>query len=394
MCGVSSRCRDSVAILAQGYPFLDLVGDLFPGACHRTQHMPRRKISVVPHMCDHDVPLAVKVGSDFSGMEMGIVALRKLGIPYHHCFSTDNNSRCASLIQTCFRPDVLYEGIENRDPGSMAYVDVMLSSPPCQPFSSAGKSRGVCDPRGNLVKHSLRYVKRKRPRVFIMENVKRLLSQKHQGVWLKIKSALTSMKYRVHARVLNTRKHGVPQNRERLYVVAIRCDSLYRPFKWPGVVALKYTAAELPIIMPDDIAKRLPATSDVRARSMVCRAYRKCLAAKTSPSKHFVAVDVGCSDRFARYKVGLHPCLTASRAQQFGWWWSLVGRRATLPELCRCQGCDLDDFSGWCEQGITEAAMAHMVGNAMSLNVIERVLIRACWSAGLVRTKPFDRWAS
>ena len=149
-----------------------------------------------------------------------------------------------------------------------------------------------------------------------------------------------------------------------------------------------------PIIMPDDIAKRLPATSDVRARSMVCRAYRKCLAAKTSPSKHFVAVDVGCSDAFARYKVGLHPCLTASRAQQFGWWWSLVGRRATLPELCRCQGCELDDFSGWREQGITEAAMAHMVGNAMSLNVIERVLIRACWSAGLVRTKPFDRWAA
>ena len=85
--------------------------------------------------------------------------------------------------------------------------------------------------------------------------------------------------------------------------------------------------------------------------------------------------------------------MTATRAKTRGWWVSVRGRRITLKELCRFQGLVSVDIPDWQQAGISENDLCHMLGNSMSLNVCERVLCAALWSAGLTSRKLADPWA-
>ena len=89
----------------------------------------------------------------------------------------------------------------------------------------------------------------------------------------------------------------------------------------------------------------------------------------------------------------MFPCLTERRSASFGIWISSRGRRIQLDELFRLQGIDSRDVD-WEGAGVWRSQMGSMLGNAMSLNVCERVLGNLLWSAGLVRMRPVDRWAA
>ena len=109
----------------------------------------------------------------------------------------------------------------------------MLSVRPASPFHKLARG-GEKDSKGlgDLVKESLRYINKHRRRLAIMENVKHLVVR-HSAVLGKIEKALRHMQYDVYTRVLKTKEHGVPQNRERLYLVAIRVDSVKRSSSGP-----------------------------------------------------------------------------------------------------------------------------------------------------------------
>lgn len=204
---------------------------------------------------------------------------------------------------------------------------------------------------------------------------------------------MAKLGYKVFWKKINTSHWGVPHNRERLYVVAIKKSSYKRRFTWPTAVPLCYTVEDMIVPQLGDDSRRLPSkTSQPRARSLVKNAYLKCRDKKINPKARFVAVDVGCSYKFATMGTAIHPCLTATRGRSFGWWWSLVGRRASLAEFCQLQGLCMQDLPH--AATVTEGDMAHMLGNSMSLNVIERVVGASLWSAGLVVTRPEDRWCA
>ena len=205
--------------------------------------------------------------------------------------------------------------------------------------------------------------------------------------------AMVKMGYRVFWKKINTAHWGVPQNRERVYVVAIKKSSYKREFTWPKAVPLCYTVEDMIVPQLGDTSNRLPSkTSEPRARSLVKLAYLKCKNKKINMKSRFVAVDVDCSKNFATMGTSIHPCLTATRGRSFGWWWSLVGRRASLAELCQLQGVRMLDLPH--AGKVTEREMGHMLGNSMSLNVIERVVGASLWSAGLVSMQPQDRWCT
>jgi DNA (cytosine-5)-methyltransferase 1 len=105
--------------------------------------------------------------------------------------------------------------------------DIITAGFPCQPFSNAGNRRGVYDQRGELYLECLRIIEAKKPVVVLFENVKGLLSSKHQsGKKLidVIKEDLEKLGYHVNYRVVNASDYGVPQNRERMILVAFRND--------------------------------------------------------------------------------------------------------------------------------------------------------------------------
>lgn len=123
---------------------------------------------------------------------------------------------------------------ENRVPE----FDICLAGFPCQAFSLAGKRMGFKDDykgqsRGTLFFEVARICERHRPKVIFCENVKGLVQHDHGRTFKVIKGRLEEMGYNVYSKVLNSKDFGVPQNRERIYIVAFRQDVDNYAFEFP-----------------------------------------------------------------------------------------------------------------------------------------------------------------
>lgn len=116
--------------------------------------------------------------------------------------------------------------------------DICLAGFPCQAFSLAGQRKGFKDnfkgkARGTLFFDVARICALHKPKVIFCENVKGLTIHDKGRTFDIIKGTLEELGYTVHARVLNSRNFGVPQNRERIYIVAFRNDIDSTDFKFP-----------------------------------------------------------------------------------------------------------------------------------------------------------------
>ena len=125
-------------------------------------------------------------------------------------------------------------------------VDLFVGGSPCQSFSLVGKQRGLNDTRGTLFYEYARLIKEIEPKVFIYENVKAILSNDNGRTWEKIKEVFDELGYKVYYKngdkpsVLNAKDYGIPQNRERLFVVGFRKDiKLEKEFRFPQPIKLK-----------------------------------------------------------------------------------------------------------------------------------------------------------
>lgn len=121
-------------------------------------------------------------------------------------------------------------------------VDLFVGGSPCQSFSLVGKQRGLADTRGTLFYEYARLVDEIRPKVFIYENVKAVLSNDNGRTWEVMKNVFTDLDYTWYPDVLNAKDYGIPQNRERLFVVGFRNDILCKKqFAFPTAKTLEKT---------------------------------------------------------------------------------------------------------------------------------------------------------
>jgi DNA (cytosine-5)-methyltransferase 1 len=97
--------------------------------------------------------------------------------------------------------------------------DLLTAGFPCQPFSSAGKKKGVRDPRGTLFQVIVDLLARHQPGYFILENVKRLLTMERGLHFATILSSLADLNYAIEWRLLNAMHFGLPQNRQRVFLI-------------------------------------------------------------------------------------------------------------------------------------------------------------------------------
>lgn len=181
----------------------------------------------------------IKVGSDFSGVGAFNQALKRLGVEYKEVFACDMDKHARkTFIHNYGEPDYYPENVYNREIPTNP-IDIYMTSPPCQAFSLAGKRKGKEDLRGILFFNSLEFIAKNKPRFFIFENVKGLLSDdggKTFSEWVNMLGGKSvnglpvlfpyedSVPYHLYWQVLNAKKHGVPQNRERVFLVGIRDD--------------------------------------------------------------------------------------------------------------------------------------------------------------------------
>lgn len=229
-----------------------------------------------------------------------------------------------------------------------------------------------------------------------------MLHISHRAVFKKIVAKLRALGYAVWFRPLRTQDHGIPHSRTRLYMVAIRKDSIRKAFTFPTAIPRKRKAKAMMIRDPAiDKRNRLP--DHPRERILCKKAYNQALDKGVDPRRSLVIVDIRCSDKYASYGVNSMPCMTATRSSQRGWWCSVVGRQISLLELWQFQGVELEAARQIMQaleeharetkrKVVSQAQIGHMLGNTMSLNVIERLLAKALPAAGLVAGRIVDPW--
>ena len=168
----------------------------------------------------------LKIGTDCSGIEAPIQAIEKIcdkySLSYSHEFSSEINQYAIKLIQGNYSPKIIFDDITKRDTKELPDIDIYVSGFPCQPFSRANKFKTPVDPRLNLFKNCLDVIFHCKPKVFILENVKTLVTLNNGSYFKEIIEQLENKEmYVVNWKVLNTKDYGIPQNRER---VIIFCD--------------------------------------------------------------------------------------------------------------------------------------------------------------------------
>lgn len=114
---------------------------------------------------------------------------------------------------------------------SIPQHDILLAGFPCQPFSNAGLRKGFNDTRGTLFFNILEIIKYHHPKYLLLENVKGLRNHDKGKTFKVIKELLEENGYSVYTQVLNAKNFGVPQNRERIYIVAIHEEN--KEFEFP-----------------------------------------------------------------------------------------------------------------------------------------------------------------
>ena len=118
-------------------------------------------------------------------------------------------------------------------------VDLFVGGSPCQSFSLVGKQRGLEDTRGTLFYEYARLIDEIKPKVFIYENVRAVVSHDNGKTWKKMQEVFSELGYNFSWKVLNAKDYGIPQNRERLFVVGFRNDlKLTSSFSFPEPIEL------------------------------------------------------------------------------------------------------------------------------------------------------------
>ena len=123
-------------------------------------------------------------------------------------------------------------------PEELPEFDLLCGGFPCQAFSVAGKRQGFEDARGTLFFDVARIVKAKRPKVVFMENVKNFATHDDGKTLEVVKGTMEELGYKFYQKVLNAVDYGVPQKRERIYMVCFRNDLEINDFKYPKTFEL------------------------------------------------------------------------------------------------------------------------------------------------------------
>ena len=173
-------------------------------------------------------PKVLSLFSGAGGLDLGFIQSG-----FKIVFANDFDKDSCETYKKNIGQHILYEDIykiKNKD--IPKNIDVLLAGFPCQGFSISNSKRKINDPRNNLYKQMIRFVKISKPKVVVAENVKGILSLEKGIVIKKIKKELEELGYKVSYKILNSADYGVPQNRERVFIIASKTK---KEFKFPVV---------------------------------------------------------------------------------------------------------------------------------------------------------------
>lgn len=166
----------------------------------------------------------------FAGLGGFRLALESLGAKC--VYSNEWDEPAQKVYQKNFG-DIPEGDITQVDEKKIPDHDILCAGFPCQAFSISGKQRGFEDSRGTLFFDVARIVKEKKPRIVFMENVKNFATHDNGRTLEVVKATMEELGYTFYQRVLNAVDYGVPQKRERIYMICFRNDLEVNDFEYP-----------------------------------------------------------------------------------------------------------------------------------------------------------------
>lgn len=241
--------------------------------------------------------------------------------------------------------------------------DILCAGFPCQPFSIAGKQAGFTHPtQGTLFFNIINIIQIKSPKVVFLENVKNLKSHDKGRTFKVIKDALIAEGYHVHDIILNAATHGnLPQNRERIFIVAFKDITASNNFSWPTLLPLTNTIQNCLEV------------------SVAPKYYQTNMASPSIIKMHSAITKTGVIYQYRRYYVrenmgGVCPTLTANMGtggHNVPLLKDASGIRKLTPRECF-------NFQGYpssfiLPSSLNDSALYKQAGNTVPVTVISRI---------------------
>ncbi len=176
------------------------------------------------------------------GMDLGLLGgfdflnKRYEKLPYEIIYSADNDKYATAIYNDNFTHQAEIKDVKDIKADELPSHDILLGGFPCQSFSIVAQNPprlGYKDEKGQLFFEMVRILKVKQPRFFIAENVKGLLSANKKQAFPMIIREFEKAGYYVKFQLLNASEYGVPQKRERVFIIGFREKQDYGSFRFP-----------------------------------------------------------------------------------------------------------------------------------------------------------------
>jgi len=184
----------------------------------------------------------INVATLFSGIGSIEHSLKRLKLKHKIVFAGDIDKNCKAsyfanygITEEDWHDDVTqFNATKYKNK-----VDLLVGGSPCQAFSMVGNRLGLEDTRGTLFYDFARVVNECKPKVFIYENVKGLLNHDEGRTWQVVQDVFKELGYKIFTQTLNSKDYGIPQHRERIFVVAFKNKK--ETFEFPKKVELQHS---------------------------------------------------------------------------------------------------------------------------------------------------------
>ena len=273
--------------------------------------------------------------------------------------ANDMDKNCKITYDLNHNISLTLSKIEDLDNNSIPDFDMLLAGFPCQPFSIAGLREGFDDQkgRGNVFYNIMNIVRQKSPSYIVLENVKNLLNHDSGNSFKIIHQSLIDEGYHVKWKILNSKDYGIPQNRERIFIVGFKDIAKYNKFEFPLPITLKKN-------VEDFLEDKVDSKYYYYGKSIYSN-----LENIVKPGKIYQ-----WRRKYVREnKQDLCPTLTANMGtggHNVPIIHDLIGIRKLTPREC----FNLQGFPEWFKlPNLSDALLYKQAGNSITINVVESI---------------------
>lgn len=274
----------------------------------------------------------------------------------------------AKTYKLFYNDDNNFGDLMTIDTNKIPDFDIMIAGFPCQTFSIVGKRAGFDDNRGLIIYGLINILKEKNVKAFIMENVKGLVNHDKGRTLDTISKALDEAGYNLDYRVLNSIDYGVPQMRERIYLVGIKKEIYKSPFNWPK--PLESDNINIKDYLIDEDSKVLDVENPTFQKYLNNKYNQGKFNINEILKQEYLVLDWRQSDlrlyegKCPTLRTGRHGILYVKNGQL---------RKLSGYEALLLQGFPKNLAEKAKKEGISDSKLLSQAGNAMTVNVIKAI---------------------